>query len=139
MALDETSEDSAYVLGRLFGAFTYAERSHADRGATIRDKYMAGAAATPARIFPVLMKGYEHNRSGLAKAGGQKVGAGIKAEKAVTAILAKLPGGGDLPAALPLEDQGRFFVGFYHQLAAFYTNAADAVIENTDDTEGAAQ
>jgi CRISPR-associated protein Csd1 len=132
MALDETSEDPAYVLGRLFGAFTYAERSYADRGATIRDKYMGGAAATPARIFPVLMKGYEHNRAGLAKAGGQKVGAGIKAEKAVASILAKLPGGGDLPASLPLEDQGRFFVGFYHQLSAFYEKAEDAVVEPTE-------
>lgn len=141
MALDETSEDPAYVLGRLFGAFTYAERSYADRGATIRDKYMGGAAATPARIFPVLMKGYEHNRAGLAKAGGQKVGASVKAEKVVASILAKLPGGGDLPASLPLEDQGRFFVGFYHQLSAFYEKAEDAaedvLVETNDDTEGA--
>ncbi|MGO4917110.1 type I-C CRISPR-associated protein Cas8c/Csd1 [Pseudogemmobacter sp. W21_MBD1_M6] len=140
MALDETSKDPAYVLGRLFGTFTYAERSYADRGATIRDKYMGGASATPARIFPVLMKGYEHNRAGLAKAGGQKVGAGIKAEKAVAAILALLPGGGELPASLPLEDQGRFFVGFYHQLSAFYAKAEDAVDEaliDNEDTEGA--
>lgn len=135
MALDETSNDPAYVLGRLFGAFTYAERSYADRGATIRDKYMGGAAATPARIFPVLMKGYEHNRSALAKAGGNKTGAGVKAEKAVASILALLPGGGDLPASLPLEDQGRFFVGFYHQLSAFYTKAEDAA--EIIDTEGA--
>lgn len=134
MALDETSEDPAYVLGRLFGAFTYAERSYANRGATIRDKYLGGASATPARIFPILMKGYEHNRAGLAKAGGQKVGAGIKAEKAVTAILAKLPGGGELPASLPLEDQGRFFVGFYHQLSAFYEKAEDVVFEDIEGT-----
>ncbi|MCO8145195.1 type I-C CRISPR-associated protein Cas8c/Csd1 [Rhodovulum tesquicola] len=136
MALDETNDDPAYVLGRLFGAFTYAERSYADRGATIRDKYMGGASATPARIFPVLMKGYEHNRAGLVKAGGQKAGAGVKAEKAVAAILAKLPGGGELPASLPLEDQGRFFVGFYHQLSAFYAKAEDAVIDDAADIEG---
>ena len=137
MALDDTCKDPAYVLGRLFGAFTYAERSFADRGATIRDKYMGGASATPARIFPVLMKGYEHNRAGLAKAGGQKVGAGIKAEKAVAAILALLPGSGDLPTTLPLEDQGRFFVGFYHQISAFYAKPEDALIEDIADTEGA--
>ena len=135
MALDETSEDTAYVLGRLFGAYTYAERSYADRGATIRDKYMGGASATPARIFPVLMRGYENNRNALAKAGGNKAGSGVKAEKAVAAILALLPGGGDLPASLALEDQGRFFVGFYHQLSAFYMKAEDAVTETT--TEGA--
>jgi CRISPR-associated protein Csd1 len=135
MALDENSQDPAYVLGRLFGAFTYAERSYANRGATIRDKYMGGAAATPARIFPVLMKGYEHNRAGLAKAGGQKIGAGVKVEKAVAAILAKLPGGGTLPTSLPLEEQGRFFVGFYHQLSAFYQKAEDAILDDTSDGE----
>lgn len=140
MALDETSTDPAYVLGRLFGAFTYAESRYADRGATIRDKYMGGASATPARIFPLLMKGYEHNRAGLAKAGGQKVGAGIKVEKAVASILALLPGSCDLPASLPLEDQGRFFVGFYHQLAAFYAKAEDAIDDaliDNDEPEGA--
>ncbi|WP_417266960.1 MULTISPECIES: type I-C CRISPR-associated protein Cas8c/Csd1 [Celeribacter] len=140
MALDETSEDPAYVLGRLFGAFTYAERSYADRGATIRDKYMGGASATPARIFPLLMKGYEHNRNALKKAGGQKSGAGYNAEKAIEAIMALMPGGGDLPASLPLEDQGRFFVGFYHQLAAFYAKAEDAaedILIETEETEGA--
>jgi len=135
MALDETSEDTAYVLGRLFAAFTYAERSNADRGATIRDKYMGGASATPARIFPVLMRGYENNRNALAKAGGNKAGSGVKAEKAVAAILAMLPGGGDLPASLALEDQGRFFVGFYHQLSAFYTKAEDAAAPATPEGE----
>ena len=140
VALDETSDDPAYLLGRLFGAFTYAERSYADRGATIRDKYMAGAAATPARIFPVLMKGYEHNRASLAKAGGLKAGAGIRADKAVAAILSLLPGGGDLPASLPLEDQGRFFVGFYHQLSSFYAKAEDAATDDdVIEPEGAAE
>ena len=137
MALDETSQDTAYVLGRLFAAFTYAERSNADRGATIRDKYMGGASATPARIFPVLMRGYENNRNALAKAGGNKAGSGVKAEKAVAAILAMLPGGGDLPASLALEDQGRFFVGFYHQLSAFYTKAEDAAALATPEEETA--
>ena len=139
MALDETTEDTAYVLGRLFGAFTYAERSYADRGATIRDKYMGGASATPARIFPVLMRGYENNRNALAKAGGNKAGSGVKAEKAVAAILAMLPGGGVLPSSLSLEDQGRFFIGFYHQLSAFYKKAEDAADANTDTEEETAQ
>ena len=134
MALDETSEDPAYLLGRLFGAYTYAERSYADRGATIRDKYMGGASANPARIFPVLMRGYENNRNALAKAGGNKAGSGVKAEKAIASILALLPGGGDLPATLPLEDQGRFFVGFYHQLSAFYVKAEDAAAPEKETT-----
>lgn len=142
MALDEGATDVAYLLGRLFGAYVYAEKSYQERGATLRDKYMGSASATPARVFPVLMRGYEHNLSSLKKAGGNKAGAGVRADRAVAAILAALPGGeaeGAMPAALPLEDQGRFFIGFYHQLSAFYAKpeeAAEALIE--DETEDAA-
>lgn len=128
MALSENETDVAYLLGRLFGAYVYAERSYQERGASLRSKYMGAASATPARVFPVLMRGYEHNLASLRKAGAEKAGAGVKADRAVAAIIAQLPGG-LLPAALPLEEQGRFFIGFYHQLSAFYSRAEDA----TDD------
>jgi CRISPR-associated protein Csd1 len=135
MALSESETDVAYLLGRLFGAYVYAERSYQERGASLRSKYMGAASATPARVFPVLMRGYEHNLASLRKAGGQKAGSGIKADRAVSAIMANLPGG-LLPAALPLEAQGRFFIGFYHQLSAFYAKAEDAADDliDTQDT-----
>lgn len=137
MALNETADNAAYLLGRLFGAYVYAERSYQKRGASLRQKYLGAASATPARIFPVLMRGYEHNLASLRKGGGQKAGAGVRADKAVASIVALLPGGGDLPATLPLEEQGRFFIGFYHQISAFYAKAEDAaedLIEtNTED------
>lgn len=126
MALDEDATDVAYLLGRLFGAYVYAERSYQERGAGLRQKYMGAASATPARVFPMLMRGYEHNLASLRKAGGQKAGSGVKADRTVAAIMAQLPGGGTLPGALPLEDQGRFFIGFYHQTSAFYARLEDA-------------
>ena len=124
MALDETVDDPAYLLGRLFGAYVYAEKSYQERGAGLRQKFMGAASATPARVFPVLMRGYEHNLASLRKAGGQKAGAGVKADRAVAAVIDRLSD--DLPAALPLEAQGRFFIGFYHQISAFYAKAEDA-------------
>lgn len=136
MALDEDARDAAYLLGRLFGAYTYAEKSYQERGAGLRQKYMGAASATPARVFPVLMRGYEHNLSSLRKAGGQKSGSGVKADRAVAAIMDRLAG--ELPASLPLEAQGRFFIGFYHQISAFYAkaeDAADALIETDDEGE----
>jgi len=126
MALNEDATDVAYLLGRLFGAYAYAERSYQARGAGLRQKFMGSASATPARVFPVLMRGYEHNLSSLMKGGGQKAGSGVRADRAVSAIIAGLPGDGALPATLPLEDQGRFFIGFYHQTAAFFAKAEDA-------------
>ncbi|MYA89320.1 MAG: type I-C CRISPR-associated protein Cas8c/Csd1 [Boseongicola sp. SB0662_bin_57] len=140
MALDERATDTAYLLGRLFGAYTYAERSCQVRGAGLRRKYIGAASARPARIFPVLMRGYENNLAALLQGGGLKSAAGVRADRAVASVLASLPGDGDLPATLPLEAQGRFFVGFYHQVSAFYAkaeNAAQTLIDG-EETEGEA-
>lgn len=136
MALDEGARDAAYLLGRLFGAYVYAEASYQERGAGLRQKYLGAASATPARVFPVLMRGYEHNLASLRKAGGMKAGAGVKADRAVASIIDRLAG--DLPATLPLEDQGRFFIGFYHQVSAFYAkveDAADALIDTAGEED----
>ena len=123
MSLDPSSPHAAYNLGRLFAAYAYAEKSNSAPNATIRDKYMGTASANPRRVFPTLMRGYEHNRAGLLKKHGNKAGAGVRADKAVGEILGHLPGAGELPATLSLEDQGRFFIGYYHQEQAFYTKA----------------
>lgn len=136
MALDERDHDAAYLLGRLFGAYAYAEKSYQNRGAGLRQKYLGAASATPARVFPVLMRGYEHNLAALRKAGGMKAGVGVKVDRAVATILDGLQG--ELPPTLPLERQGRFFIGFYHQMSAFYArseDAADALIEGDDEGE----
>ena len=120
VSLDHNSDDPAYNLGRLFAAYAYAEKSFSERNATIRDKYMGAASATPRRVFPILMRGYEHNRAGLAKSDGHKRGAGKRADQAVGRIIERLRGADELPATLLLEDQARFFVGFYHQERDFY-------------------
>ena len=128
VSLDRSSKSIAYNLGRLFAAYAYAEKSFAPRNATIRDKYMGAASATPRRVFPILMRGYEHNRSGLAK-DPQKRGAGVRVDQAVAQIIDELPGEEQLPASLPLEDQSRFFIGYYHQERNFYSKSETAVDE----------
>ncbi|PZX44643.1 CRISPR-associated protein Csd1 [Roseinatronobacter thiooxidans] len=137
VSLDPDNTNPAYCLGRLFAAYAYAEQSYAKRNATIRDKYLAGASANPARVFPLLMRGYEHNRSGLMKVTDQRRGSGVKADRAVSAILELLDGAQDLPTSLNMDDQGKFFVGFYHQWNAFFQKpeeaadaAADPILEN---------
>lgn len=127
VSLKETSDNIAYNLGRLFAAYAYAEKSLAERNATIRDKYAGAASATPRRVFPILMHGYEHNRAGLSKSDGRKRGAGVRADQAVAQIIECLPGDKSLPTSLPLEDQARFFVGFYHQERAFYSQPGSHV------------
>lgn len=114
VSIDMDSDNVAYNLGRLFAIYVYAEKSF-DRNATIRDRYMGSASATPRRVFPILMRGYEHNRSSLAK-GNQKQRDDCEiADKSVVEVIERLPGNEELPAVLSLQDQARFFVGYYHQ------------------------
>ena len=122
VSLDRNSDNIAYNLGRLFASFAYAERSVAERNATIRDKYMGAASATPRRVFPILLRGYEHNRASLM-AKDDKRALGKRVNRAVTQIIARFAGSSDLPTTLPLEKQALFFVGYYHQEQAFYTSS----------------
>lgn len=138
VALNLDSTDEAYNLGRLFAVYEYAQLSVADRNASIRDKYIGAASATPRRVFPILMRGYEHNASALSKGEGKQRGSGVKAAKAVSQILGLFDGELALPTALQLEDQARFFLGYYHQNKALYTKS-DRSDANPDhaDVEGA--
>ena len=120
MSLDRSSDTPSYNLGRLFAVYAYAEKHNTNPKATIRDKYSGAASATPQRVFPVLMRGYEHNRSALLK-GPKKAGAGVRADRAVTDILDRLSGAGEMPATLSIEEQGRFFIGYYHQEKVLYS------------------
>ena len=121
VAIAPQSNDHAYNLGRLFAVYEYAERQVADRKATIRDKYIGVASATPRHVFPILMRGYERNASALAEGEGNQRASRIKAARVMTQILERFGGYAPFPIALTLEEQGRFFVGYYHQNAALYT------------------
>ena len=127
MALNDESPDAAYNLGRLFAVYEYAEQGVAKRNAIDpRQVSSARLRPTPRRVFPILMRGYEHNASALAKGEGNQRGTGVKAAKAVSQILGLFDGDVKLPTALRLEDQGRFFVGYYHQNKALFTKTERA-------------
>ncbi|MFV2093626.1 MAG: type I-C CRISPR-associated protein Cas8c/Csd1, partial [Hyphomicrobiales bacterium] len=117
VALDETNVNTAYLLGRLFSLYEEAEAGVAKRNATIRDRYFGAASATPARVYPILMRGYGHNISKLGK--GERAGQAVNIEKAVTGVIGHLTD--VLPRTLALEDQGRFVVGYYHQQQQRFT------------------
>ncbi|MEQ1697896.1 MAG: type I-C CRISPR-associated protein Cas8c/Csd1 [Hyphomicrobiaceae bacterium] len=136
VALNPDSLDPAYNLGRLFAAYEYAESAVANRNATIRDKFIGAASATPRRVFPLLMRGYEHNASALTKGDGNQRGSAVKASKLIGQILERFDGDETFPTSLPLESQGRFFVGYYHQNRALYSKVESArgAIEIEKDT-----
>lgn len=108
MALNEASNYTPYVLGRLFSTLE-AVQSAANPGinTTIKDKYFNSACATPAAVFPILLK---LANSHLKKLGG---GLAVNYSKQIGALVARLETA--FPKTLSLEEQGAFILGYYHQ------------------------
>ena len=109
VSLEKDNPNEAYQLGRLFAAVETAQRLALGRvNATIRDRYFGAASATPASVFPLLMRGAQNHLGKLRKAGK-----GFWLEREIEEIASHLPPA--LPRALKLEQQGRFVLGYYHQ------------------------
>ena len=115
MGLNEGSREESYVLGRLFAVLESIQRdANPGINATIRDRYFNSACAAPASVFPVLMK---LKNSHMKKIERERAGSKIYYEKLLTEILEKLK---EFPARLSLEEQGKFILGYYHQMQKRY-------------------
>ena len=126
MSLDRDNPNPAYRLGRLFAVLEGIQlKALPGLNATIKDRYFAAASATPARVFPLLVKTGTHHLSKLRKDDGGGLAHWFDAE--MGAIWAGLEA--NLPRALNLEDQGRFIAGYYHQRWA-KKDTNDDVIDN---------
>ena len=115
MGFDEKSEDTAFILGSLFSVLE-AIQLDANPGikATIRDRYFNSACATPASIFPILIK---LKNSHIKKLERDKGSSKIYYEKLLSELMGRLKG---FPKRLSLEEQGRFILGYYHQTQKKY-------------------
>lgn len=110
--LDKENTNSGYLCGRLFALLDKIQED-ANGIHTMRERYMSAASATPATVFSTLMNLSSHHAEKLPE--GRK----IMYEKMNQEIINKLSSDG-FPAHLDLHDQGRFFVGFYHQRQDFF-------------------
>lgn len=116
VSLDVSTTNSAYRLGRLFSVLERLQRTAlGQRNATVRDRFYASASATPALVFPSLIR----NARNHSKTIRSKVGAGLAEwfEDRIADIASGLDG--SFPRTLPLEEQGRFALGYYHQRDVF--------------------
>lgn len=118
MGLNEESDDIAYVLGRLFSVLESIQ-ADANPGiqATIRDRYFNSACGTPASVFPVLIK---LKNSHMKKIGREKEGTKKYYEKLFADIMWKINEQEGFPKRLSLEEQGKFALGYYHQIQKKY-------------------
>jgi CRISPR-associated protein Csd1 len=121
MSLNRQSTDPAYTCGRLFATLESAQRSALGGkvNATIRDRYMGAASATPASIFPLLLRNAQNHLGKL-----RKDGKGQWLERDLEEIQDRIEGD-RFPKSLKLEQQGKFFLGYYHQRKAQFTKAKE--------------
>jgi len=134
VSLDRESTNPAYQLGRMFAMAEIAQRMALGKvNATIRDRYFGAASATPASVFPLLLRGMQNHLAKLRKGGK-----GGFIEREMEQIAAQLPPA--LPRALRLEEQGRFVIGYYHQRKAKQAGKPiDEIAEEESPQEGDAE
>ena len=117
MGLNEACTDTAYVLGRLFSVLeSIQKKANPEIKSTIRDRYFNSACATPASVFPVLIKLKNSHIKKLERE-KEKERSKIYYEKLLTEIMNKLE---IYPKRLSLEEQGKFILGYYHQMQKKY-------------------
>lgn len=108
VSLNEESRYTPYVLGRLFAVLEGVQQA-ANPGinATIKDRFFNSACATPAAVFPILLK---LSNSHLKKMETRKT---IYWSRQIGDLTDRM--GDGFPAHLSLQEQGSFILGYYHQ------------------------
>lgn len=115
VGLNQETNDTAYILGRMFAVLeNIQEEANPGINATIRDKYFNSACASPASVFPILMK---LKNSHIRKIERQRERKKIYFENLLTELTGKIT---EFPKRLTLEEQGRFILGYYHQVQKRY-------------------
>ena len=112
--LDKENKNPGYLCGRLFATLEKIQED-ANHIHSVRDRYMNAASSTPSSVFATILNLSVHHSEKLS------TGKQIFYEKLKQEIIEKLPSDG-FPNHLDLQDQGRFFVGYYQQRQDFYTN-----------------
>ena len=123
----EKSATKPFILGSLFSIFELIQRDAIpDLNSTIRDKYFTSAAATPAVIFPILIKlainhleiikkndraNHTHNYPYFDHEIAKRLGAISE----------------PFPARLTLPEQASFYLGYYHQVQDNFTSKKEKV------------
>lgn len=112
--LDPDNTNPAYRLGRLFAALEkIQEEASPGLNATIRERYYGAASSTPVSVFTTLLRLKNHHLAKLANRGRA-----INFERLLGEIMGNL---NDFPKHLPLQEQGRFALGYYHQRQDFFS------------------
>jgi len=122
--LDTNSKDMAYRCGQLFAVIGRLQLLALGRvGASIADRTYGGVATHPATTLgPIFTKLVPYFK----KANSRFPGSGTNKQKEIEVLATVIEQLGGLPKTLALEEQGRFALGYYCQLAQYRTDKLEA-------------
>lgn len=112
MSLDKENTNAAYLCGRLFAVLEKVQTAAlGELNTGIKDAYFASACSKPAVVFPRIIKLSQNH---MAKIRSDKKELAGYFNKTIGEIIGMLDT--EFPNTLSLEDQGKFIMGYYHQL-----------------------
>jgi CRISPR-associated protein Csd1 len=129
MSLDTERRETAYLLGRLFAILEKAQLDALGKvNSTIKDRFFSAASATPASVFPRLLRLSQHHI--------EKAEYGHMSDRRIADIMEHVD---VFPPHMNLQDQGLFAIAYYQQKNALKRDIQEAAtkkkIENTEGVE----
>ena len=116
MALDTERREVSYLLGRLFAVLEKAQLDALGKvNSTIKDRFFSAASATPASVFPQLIR--------LSQRHIEKAEYGDISDGRIAGIMENIE---SFPAHMNLQDQGMFTIAYYHQKNAITREIQEA-------------
>lgn len=120
--LDPDERHPAYVYGRLLAVFEQIQyAAMGDVNANVVDKFYGTMSSAPGMVVGRLQ---DNARNHLRKLRGDKPGSAVNLEKRLMEVLGLL-GASPPPSRQSLQDQGRFALGYYHEKAKRFEEAAE--------------
>ena len=129
---DAKARDAAYQCGRLLAVLAEAQskaHNYQLKGAGVAERYFGTAMASPASVFPILLKLNRHHLNRISKSEKYK-GHERFLDEAIQEVSTKIY---PFPRTMDLHAQGRFALGFYQQKAA--DRAARAAARGNSETK----
>lgn len=110
MSLDTERREISYLLGRLFAVLEKAQLDALGKvNTTIKDRFFSAASATPASVFPRLLRLSQHHI--------EKAEYGHVSDRRISEIMEHVA---FFPAHMGLQDQGLFAIAYYQQKNDLY-------------------
>jgi CRISPR-associated protein Csd1 len=130
--LNADERHPAYVYGRLLSVFESIQYAAlGDVNANVVDKFYGTMSSAPGMVFGRLQ---DNARNHLRKIRGEKPRAAVALEKRMMEICGLLVAAPP-PVQCSLQDQGRFALGYYHEKAKRFEEAAERTAEKTAKAE----